>query len=113
MIVLFTVPSVGVIVTFKPYPPEELSDTSKPAGAVAVRSPVRLLPETVNCAMLGLVDGDPGHDAICPMGVLAVSPGVFASVLTPNGGRVPVRMGFIALPLLCLVPDTAIVLLIL
>ena len=57
------------------YPLPAVSDTSKQAGAIAVILPVKPLPETVNCWILGLADAVPAQAAIVPVAVVAVMVG--------------------------------------
>src|SRR5476649_2953401 len=46
--------------------PLPAGDISKPAGAVRVTSPVKLLPDTVNCSKLGLEEAVPAQAKIAP-----------------------------------------------
>ena len=76
-----TFPPDWVMATLFPNPLVEFSDTSKPAGAVAVISLVRLLPDMVNCSILGLSDAVPAQALIAPVGVEAVIDGVEFTVM--------------------------------
>ena len=60
------------MVTMLPNPPPADSDTAKPAGAVAVILPVKLLPETINCWIKGLLEAKPVQPEMLPVAVLAV-----------------------------------------
>lgn len=57
-VVVVTAPKVGCRFSELPKPDELVADTSKPAGAVTVMSPDRLLPETVNDCT---ADAEPAH----------------------------------------------------
>jgi hypothetical protein len=63
-----TVPPVCGSVILLPYPLPAASDTWKPVGAVTVIFPVKLLPETVNCWILGLMDALPAQAEMAPVG---------------------------------------------
>ena len=63
-----------------PYPSAAASETSKPAGAVAVILPVKLLPDTVNCRICGSADAVPAHAEIPPMAAPVVMVGNNAGV---------------------------------
>ena len=65
--VLLAVPFVCASVTLLPYPLPAASDTSKPDGAVAVILADKMLPETVNCWIFGLADGEPAQAEMVPV----------------------------------------------
>ena len=53
-----------------------VSDTSNPVGAAAIIFAVKLLPDTVNCWTLGLVDAVPWQVEMLPVAGFAVIMGV-------------------------------------
>ena len=69
------------MVTVFPKPLDGDKDTSKPAGAVAVISPVRALPETVNCCKLGSAEAEPAQAEMVPDTGPAVIPGEAYTVI--------------------------------
>jgi hypothetical protein len=75
MTVLFAVPPDCGTVTVFAYPLPAESDTSKPGGAVAIILFVKPVPDTVNCCMFGLADGEPWQAEIGPVAALAVITG--------------------------------------
>jgi len=50
----------------------EAADTSNPGGAVAVTADVKLLPDTVNCWILGLADAVPAQAVMVPVALPAL-----------------------------------------
>jgi hypothetical protein len=72
---LLTVPPVWESVTVLLYPLPAASETSKPAGAVAVMLPVKPVPETVNCCICGLTDAVPAQAEIGPVAAVTVMVG--------------------------------------
>ena len=83
-----TIPPDWVSVILLPYPLPAVSETSKPVGAVAVMFPVKLLPDTVNCWIFGLVEAVPAQAEMAPDPVVAV----MAGGVTPAGYTVMVKV---------------------
>ena len=89
--VLNVTPAASARETLLPKGPVALNDIWKPGGAVAVITPVKLLPDTVNCWTLGLAEAVPTQAEMVPVAGVIVIVGAMEFTVMVNVIGVPVQ----------------------